>query len=699
MPLQYQRVENIKRIIEKAKSYLNDTYETFCNAYNIEKVSWCVIYVWYVFKQAGLSSLFYDGEKIADCYSVRNWAKDNDLIVGNRSHTNTGMTGDLLLCTWHTEYDADHIAIILENNKEGGYYKVISGNDNDRVRKNNVYYSNVAYIIRPKYGGVTPVPVPDDGTVPGGGGGEYITVDGPVTEYKAIDYDGKQYPKIKSSRTNHKDGNISDLTKNIKIVDDYIRNGHDVTSYITFSVNNFSLDTRDPDSFKHYAISLENQKTGVGQGNQFKLKIAYHKHFSNYADINMLETALTPLRESSLYLKSGKETKKLSKNECILQYGYIVGGKSLESPKYVGLLLKYSVKANKQIVEYTLEGFTGEQICTNTVNWYPDVQDMESVETVNGNRIPVAVLALKEQNIRLSDEALRSYITKLNSEYEGGLTFQPFLTLDCFLRDYNSSLDDDSTKFILLDCTNGHRGKNLADARTLEPVHMSICKGQTPIQYIEYCISLFKYRDTDYSIQFLQQELQTSERFIYNLVRDPDDINTMYVCVDVIDDSDTENKVAYTFTGYATDNALLIDYDLNYDGTVALAVANMSEEENKNNAIFIDKDGTVRARTSITRDMFIASEISEVLISKQNTWLDRISCANNCTMTTFGLPFEITVGTIFKCGIYITDVKHHTSGNCFVTGITDRIENSMFTSTFTMIRLPGKNLDIEDNYG
>ena len=172
--------------------------------------------------------------------------------------------------------------------------------------------------------------------------------------------------------------------------------------------------------------------------------------------------------------------------------------------------------------------------------------------------------------------------------------------------------------------------------------------------------------------------------------------NFVYICVDYIDSTDVEGKVAYKFTGYATDNNLLIDYNLNYDGTVALAIANNYSETN-NSTFYIGKDGVVRQKVSITRDMFVANELDEVLIAKQNSWLDKVAVANNVTMTTFGLPFEITVGTIFKCGIYITDTLHHTSGNCFVTKVTDKISNNMFTTEFNMIRLPGKNNDINEN--
>lgn len=70
-----------------------------------------------------------------------------------------------------------------------------------------------------------------------------------------------------------------------------------------------------------------------------------------------------------------------------------------------------------------------------------------------------------------------------------------------------------------------------------------------------------------------------------------------------------------------------------------------------------------------------------------------MSCANNCTMTTFGLPFEIPTGSIFQVSMAINGVFHHTGGRCFVTGVVDKIEKGMFTTQVTMIRLPGKNVD------
>lgn len=510
--------------------------------------------------------------------------------------------------------------------------------------------------------------------------------------------DGSKMAKIKNARTNRA-GTASQLYNKIKAVDTYIGQGHDTTSFITFSVNGFQLDTRAQNSFDHYAISLENTKTGVGQGNKFKLIIAYHKHFSNYSDINKLEQALGPLRQGSTMVNNFSTTRtNLTKNVCSLTYGYNASDNQLVSPTYVGLLLKYTVTADKQIVTYVLEGYTGEQVSVNTVNWYPNIVGMKQTTTGKLEQVALGTLDLKNSPNKPSDEQMRELIKELNTQYSGGITFQPYLALDCFLQDYNASIaQSGGTQYYLLDCTSQKRGR-LSDENTLEPVHLSLCRGQTPIQYIEYCISLFKYKQTtNYAIQYLEQSGETSERFVYEFVRDPDTPQIMYICVDVIDSSDSDSKVAYTFTGYSTDNNLLIDYNLNYDGTVALALSDSIDANNEDlNAIYIDSNGQLRAKQSITRDMFVFGEIEDVVVAKQNTWIDKVSIANQCTMRTFGLPFEISVGTVFKCGIYITDTLHHSSGNCFVTGMVDRIENNSFTTDFTMIRLPGRNSAIKD---
>lgn len=672
--------------------------------YDADAYPWCVTFLWAIFDEAGASSLFYGGGKTASCSSLFGYYKNKGQTVDKTK----GQTGDIIFMNFSGGTSTEHAGIVVSRNSDGSY-STVEGNTSDPsgsqdnggiVYQKTRYLQNIVGLARPQYSDIGQVVIPPYN--PGGSGGS-MGGGGNFGQNNYTPYDtGSKLKYIKDAQTNHKIGNIQNLKNKIELVNQYVSK-HDVQAFIEFSVNGVSFNSRDADSFKHYAISLENQKTGVGQGNKFKITIAFHKHFSNYGNINQFEVALGPLRDASLMNYSGsgimqKIKSDARKNICRFRYGYNTNDNTLITEEQVGLLLKYSVKANKQIVEYTLEGYAGENAKIGTVNWYPNIEGMSTVTLSNGTQVKRANINLKTANSGLTESDMALMIQKLNEQYSGGITFNPYFALDCFLQDYNNSSDADSQKYYLIDCTDNQN--KLSDVETLEPVRMSLCRGQTPLQYIEYCISLFKYKTkTNYALQYMKQQQQTTERFVYRLVTDKDDPYKTYICVDCIDSSElNESKTAYEFIGYTPDNRLLIDYNLDYDGTIALAIADNFGDDNtdSNTAIYIDKDGALRAKASVTRDMFVAGEIDDVLISKQNTWLDKVSCANSCTMQTFGLPFEISIGTIFKCSLYITDTPHHSSGYCFVTGVTDRIQNSMFTTDFTMIRLPGRYTGLRD---
>ena len=498
------------------------------------------------------------------------------------------------------------------------------------------------------------------------------------------------------------------LHDKIEIVDNYIGNNHDATAFIYFEVNDFVLDTRDySDSFTHYAISLQNQKTGVGQGNQFTLKIAFHSDFATpNVDINTFEQNLSTLITSCLSL--GPESKEAleelkSKNKCKLQYGYL-NNDELSTTQYEGLLLKYEVTANKQIVEYTLTGISGEPATIATVNWYPRIKPAkDSISTdTQGNKI--AQLTSEEEIVNLdltnaSDkQTYEDIIKELNNTYSGPIQVDPYQALEYFIKDYNYNAkiiaknsgnnEDNVTLFNLVDET----GLSLGSSRKLKPVILSLCRNQAPVDYIEYLISMFTRDDRNYGLIYLKQEYDIVDRFVYEFRQNKTNSNLIDVVIRRIT-SESENY-DYKFEGYTPGNNLLISYDLTYDGTIALTVHDgITSDTSSNNNIYIDSRGQITAKALLTKDMFVAGAIDEVRVKKHNTWLDKMSCANNCTMTTFGLPFEIPTGSIFQVSMAINGVFHHTGGRCFVTGVIDRIEKGMFTTQVTMIRLPGKNVD------
>jgi len=154
----------IRRVIEIARSYIgtresppNSNNVIFNTAYYGRSVSgsefpWCAVFVWYVFREAGLSHLYFGGERTAHCNTLLTFARRNGLF-----HDKDFRPGDLALFDWSgRRTNAQHIGIVTETRSDSivtieGNTAV--GNDSnggivmERVR-------NMAYVIgvyRPEY--------------------------------------------------------------------------------------------------------------------------------------------------------------------------------------------------------------------------------------------------------------------------------------------------------------------------------------------------------------------------------------------------------------------------------------------------------------------------------------------------------------------------------------------------------------------
>ena len=154
-----------KQVMTVALSYLgvkespaNSNNVKFNTAYYGHAVNgswypWCVVYVWYCFREAGASDLFYDGKKVNNCTNVATWAKNNGLVVNK----NSGQYGDLVLFDWGKDGEPDHIGFIEKRNSNGSYVTIEGntsyGNDSNggEVMRRTRYLSTIYMVIRPKY--------------------------------------------------------------------------------------------------------------------------------------------------------------------------------------------------------------------------------------------------------------------------------------------------------------------------------------------------------------------------------------------------------------------------------------------------------------------------------------------------------------------------------------------------------------------
>ncbi len=106
---------------------------------------WCVVGVWYTFRECGAADLFFSGGKTASCASLWDWAKKNKLTV------TTPARGDLVLFDWDGNGRADHVGIIKEVCSDGTL-NTVEFNVDDAVKEmHRTNKSQFIAFIRPAY--------------------------------------------------------------------------------------------------------------------------------------------------------------------------------------------------------------------------------------------------------------------------------------------------------------------------------------------------------------------------------------------------------------------------------------------------------------------------------------------------------------------------------------------------------------------
>ena len=127
--------------------------------------SWCVVFVWDIFRMAGASNLFCDGKKTAWVDTVRDWAKAKGLVVPK----DQGRHGDLMLFDWNHNGSGDHVGFVDAKNTDGSYQtcegntSVDNNSNGGEVQLRTRYPSEIMMIIRPQYEaeGINPTPTPE----------------------------------------------------------------------------------------------------------------------------------------------------------------------------------------------------------------------------------------------------------------------------------------------------------------------------------------------------------------------------------------------------------------------------------------------------------------------------------------------------------------------------------------------------------
>lgn len=134
-------------VVKKALSQKGNKGTKYWNAYGVPKgTAWCVIFVWWCFRECKASSLFFNGKKTAYVPAVDDWGKKDGLIVKK----NNGKKGDIVIFDWGNDGTRDHVGFIVE--KVSGGYKTIEGNTSGGiVAERTRSTKDILHLIRPKY--------------------------------------------------------------------------------------------------------------------------------------------------------------------------------------------------------------------------------------------------------------------------------------------------------------------------------------------------------------------------------------------------------------------------------------------------------------------------------------------------------------------------------------------------------------------
>lgn len=163
---------SVERVIEIAKADLGYTESPpgsnntkYGEAYGLQGQPWCVIALWFWFREAGESAAFFGGAKTASCGKLLRWYREQ----GQTVPVEQVQPGDIVILNFHGTQDTEHCGLVIGTAevvcKDGTYdqYKriiTVEGNttpgeegsqDNGGcVAQKRRYPSQIVAVCRPK---------------------------------------------------------------------------------------------------------------------------------------------------------------------------------------------------------------------------------------------------------------------------------------------------------------------------------------------------------------------------------------------------------------------------------------------------------------------------------------------------------------------------------------------------------------------
>lgn len=99
---------------------------------NNPALAWCVVFLWWLFRECGMSKLFYQGKKTASCETLYRFYKNKGQIKGKPE------VGDIVFYDWNGNNSPDHVGLVVEV-KSNGSVVAIEGNTSASNQSNGGY--------------------------------------------------------------------------------------------------------------------------------------------------------------------------------------------------------------------------------------------------------------------------------------------------------------------------------------------------------------------------------------------------------------------------------------------------------------------------------------------------------------------------------------------------------------------------------
>ena len=165
---------SLSKVIETARGELGQTENPAGSNltkygfwYGVDGVPWCVIFLCWLFNQAGERMAFFGGGKTASCSMLLRWYKEQGLTVD----VSEVQPGDIVILNFHGTKDTEHCGLVIGKGVENFYWFVntIEGNTSSGGSQDNGgmvcekerYQHQIVAVCRPQYQPEDPEPVDD----------------------------------------------------------------------------------------------------------------------------------------------------------------------------------------------------------------------------------------------------------------------------------------------------------------------------------------------------------------------------------------------------------------------------------------------------------------------------------------------------------------------------------------------------------